>query len=77
MDKLKKIFATVLNIPEPDVVVGLSPATTSSWDSLNALILITEIENAFGLKFQFEEAMGVKNFGEVVLLLVSKGVKLK
>ncbi len=72
MSKLTKIFSAVLGVKEKDVNSKLSPKNTTSWDSLNAIILITEIENAFGVKFSFDEAMAVKDFGGVLSLVKSK-----
>jgi acyl carrier protein len=72
METLKKIFSSVLGIEPDKITPELSPANTPSWDSLNAIVLITEIEKAFRVRFDYEEAMGVKNFGDVVLLVKSK-----
>ena len=74
MSKLSSIFSAVLNVPEAKIVPELSPENTASWDSLNAIILITEIESAFNVKFTFDEAMAVKNYGDAVKLVSSKGV---
>ncbi len=76
MDALKKIFSTILGIPESMVTEKLSPANTPSWDSLNAIILVTEIEHVYGVKFSFDEAMGVKNFGDAVELVKRKSGKV-
>jgi acyl carrier protein len=73
MNTLKNIFSAVLNIPEADITDALSPETTSNWDSLNAIILLTEIEKQFNVQFTYDEAMGIKNFGEAVVLVRSKG----
>jgi acyl carrier protein len=72
MDTLKKIFSSVLGIPEDKITSALDPSNTPSWDSLNAIVLITEIEKAFKVKFSYDEAMSVKNFAEVVALVRSK-----
>lgn len=72
MDKLKKIFSAVLGVSEDAVTPELSPENTPSWDSLNAIVLITEIEKAFNVKFAYDEAMAPKNFGDVVMLVRSK-----
>jgi acyl carrier protein len=74
MSKLTNIFASVLNLEEDEVVASLSPQNTPTWDSLNAIILLTEIEKAFGVRFEYEEAMAIKNFGDVLTLVGSKGV---
>lgn len=73
MSKLTNIFSSVLGIPETDVTETLSPQTVSAWDSLNAIILLTEIESAFDTKFDYDEAMAIKNFGDVLKLVASKG----
>jgi acyl carrier protein len=76
MNKLKQIFASVLNIKIDQVVNELSPDNCAAWDSLNAIILVTEIEKGFNLKFSFDEVMGVKNFEDAVKLISSKGINL-
>lgn len=73
MSKLTKIFSSVLNIDEAKVTPELSPQNAGSWDSLNAIILITEIEKAFDIRFNYDEAMDVKNFADVARLVKSKG----
>ncbi len=73
MSTLTRIFSSVLGIPEEEVTPTLSPQTISAWDSLNAIILLTEIEKAFKTKFSYEEAMAVKNFGDVLELVASRG----
>ena len=74
MSKLTHIFSSVLGIPEERVTPDLSPANVATWDSLNAIILVTEIEAAFGVKFAFDEVMAVKGFMDVVTLMKSKGL---
>ena len=73
MSTLTKIFSAVLGVDENAVTVELSPQNTASWDSLNAIILLTEIEKAFVTRFSYEEAMAVKTFDDVVNLVSSKG----
>ncbi len=76
MDTLKKIFSSVLNVPVSSITDALSPEIAEAWDSLNAIILLTEIEKAFKVKFTFDEAMAIRNFGEAVALVRSKGIQL-
>ena len=73
MKKLTNIFTSVLGISEEEVVPSLSPQTVSAWDSLNAIILLAEIEKAFDIKFDFQEAMAIKNFEDVEKLVESRG----
>jgi acyl carrier protein len=72
MDTLKKIFSAVLGVSPDAITPELSPENTPAWDSLNAIVLITEIEKGFGIRFGYDEAMAVKNFGDAVALVRSK-----
>lgn len=74
--KLYGLFAAVLGIEESKITPKLSPANCPSWDSFNAILLISEIESAFGARFSYEEAMAVKNMGGVFALLEKKGISL-
>lgn len=76
MNKLISIFASVLNIEASKITPDLSQNNTPSWDSLNAIALITEVEKAYGVKFNYDEAMSIKNFTDMVALLKTKGVIL-
>ena len=72
MDKLKEIFASVLGVETATITGETSPENTPSWDSLNAIVLITEIEKAFKVRFELQEAMAVKNFADAAKLVKSK-----
>lgn len=72
MSKLTHVFSSVLGIDESKVTPDLSPQNEESWDSLNAIILLTEIEQAFDVKFDYDQAMSIKNFGDVLELVKSK-----
>lgn len=74
MSKLTALFANVLHINEDLVTPELSPENNPAWDSLNAILLVTEIEKAFGLKFSYDDVMAIKNFADVVSLLSARGI---
>ncbi len=76
MSKLSNIFASVLGIDEAKVTPELSPENTPSWDSLNAIVLISEIEKAFNVRFDYDEVMAVRNFGDAMRLVSEKGGKI-
>ena len=76
MENLTSIFAKVLNIDPATITPELSQENTPSWDSLNAIVLITEIEKAYGVKFAYDEAMNIKTFGDFIKLLNAKGAVL-
>lgn len=72
MVNLKQIVARVLNIKESKVTPMLSRGTTEEWDSFNHLLLISEIEKKFGIKFTISEVERVKTFKELQKLVEKK-----
>jgi acyl carrier protein len=73
MNKLKEIFASILGVSIDLITDTTSPENTASWDSLNAIVLVTEIEKAFKITFKYDEAMAVRNFADAVKLVHAKG----
>ncbi len=58
--------------------IQLTKKTTAedieNWDSITHLNLINEIENQFGISFSFEEILKMKNVGELIEIISSKGI---
>lgn len=73
MSKLTRVFSAVLGVEESAVAPEMSPQNTPAWDSLNAIILLTEVENAFAVKFDYDQAMSIKNFADVISLVRFSG----
>ncbi len=73
MSKLTHVFSAVLGVDESAVVPEMSPENTPTWDSLNSIILLTEVENAFAVKFDYDQAMSIKTFADVISLVQSSG----
>jgi acyl carrier protein len=73
METLVHIFSSILGVPADSIRDETSPQNTPQWDSLNAIVLMTEIEKAFNISFTYDEAMAVRNFGDAVKLVRSKG----
>jgi len=64
-EKLNEIFSDVF-----DEDITLTAQTTASdieeWDSLTHITLISEVEDAFGIRFAMKDVLGMKNVGEMV-----------
>ncbi|RJS74832.1 acyl carrier protein [Candidatus Bathyarchaeota archaeon] len=73
---LKEILAKVLILEENDVNDAVSRENTESWDSLAHLMLITEVESAFGVTFSDEDIIEIKTVGDLKSKLRKLGVKL-
>lgn len=76
MGKLKQILAKVLEIDSATITDETSPQNTPSWDSFNGLLLVTELEKGFDVKFTIDEVVAVKNVRDIKKALEKHGVKL-
>lgn len=65
IEKLNGVFSDVF-----DEKIIVTPQTTASdiedWDSLTHITLISEVEDAFNVKFSMKEVMGMQNVGEMI-----------
>jgi acyl carrier protein len=69
--KLKDIFKKrfpLAGIPDETT----SSADVNGWDSLNHIVLITDIESEFNVKFSLEDMLSMQSFGEILKALESK-----
>jgi len=76
MKKLKQILSKVLQINENQITDETSPDNVETWDSFNSLMLVSEIENEFNVKFTMAEMGQIKNVHDIKSLLRKYGVKL-
>jgi len=65
MSRFKKIIARILKIKTSKIDDRLSPESVKNWDSFRGLLLITEIEKVFRIKFSMEEILSIKNIGDI------------
>ena len=74
IEKLTSIFRKVFD----DETIVLSDQMTAndigSWDSLSHMLMITQVENAFSIKFSLREINKLKNVGTLIRLIESKSV---
>ena len=65
-ERLSQVFWDVFD----DDSIIISDDTTAEdvddWDSLMHITLISEIEDAFGIKFSMKDVTGMQNVGELV-----------
>jgi len=74
IEKLTTIFRKVFD----DETIVLNDQMTAndigSWDSLSHMLMITQVENAFSIKFPLREINKLKNVGALIRLIESKSV---
>ena len=76
VEKLTAIFRKVFD----DETIVLNDQMTAndigSWDSLSHMLMITQVENAFSIKFSLREINKLKNVGALIRLIESKSVNV-
>lgn len=76
MKKLKQILSDILEISEESINDDTSPENVPAWDSYNALLMVSEIENSYKAKFTMDEVMQVRRVKDIKELLKKHGIKL-
>jgi len=75
--RLKAILSSVLEISEDEIIGETSPDTVESWDSFNGLMLVSELESKFNVKFTMDEVASVKCVNDIKNSLIKHGVIIK
>lgn len=72
--KLKGILADVLLIDKKMISDDLSRKKVEEWDSMAHLMLVSEIEAAFGVAISDDDIMEIQTVGDIKKLLKKLGV---
>jgi acyl carrier protein len=70
--KLELIFRRVLSNDSLGITKELKAGDVDRWDSLTHMLLISEIENEFAIKFKLKELNKMSNVGDMVSIIISK-----
>ena len=73
LSKVNDVFHDVFDDDSIVVVESTTADDVEDWDSLMHITLISEIESAFGMKFQMKDVVGMQNVGEM-LDIIEKAV---
>lgn len=76
LKKLHMILSKVLGVKDNAITDKMSPDTVDSWDSYNALMLVSELETGFSVHFTIDEVVAVKNVGDIKAALKKYGVEI-
>jgi len=68
-EKLYSLLSNILEIEVSDINEETSPSNTESWDSFNALVMVTELEETFEVSFTMDEVQSVKNVNDIIEIL--------
>lgn len=72
ISRLTMIFRKVFNNESLTLTDSMTANDVDQWDSLSHMILITDIENAFSIKFRLKELNKMKNVGDMTDMIMSK-----
>lgn len=72
LSKLTEIFRKVFNNDSLILKNELTANDVDHWDSLSHMMLITEIENKFLIKFKLKELNKMRNVGDMIDIIISK-----
>jgi len=76
LEKFNKLLVEILEISGTDIKDELSPDDVKTWDSFNGLLIASELESLFGLKFTIEDVSGVRNVGDMKHVLRKYDIKI-
>lgn len=72
VNKLTAIFRKVFNNDSLILINELTANDVDQWDSLSHMILITEIESVFSIKFRLKDLNKMRNVGDMIDIITSK-----
>jgi acyl carrier protein len=72
LNDLQRIFQIVLKKSDLVITPDLTAADVPEWDSLNHLLLITEVEKHFQIKFKLKELISMECVGDMIDLVKMK-----
>lgn len=72
LEILNGIFRKILKRDDITLSEGTTAHDVDGWDSLTNMVLLTEIENKFGIRFSFREIVKLKNVGDLCLTIQNK-----
>lgn len=70
--RLNKVFCKVFNDDNMVINEKTSAKDIEKWDSLTHLTLISDIEEAFGIKFKLNELIAMKTVGDYIKTIQAK-----
>ena len=73
IEKVITVFSKIFKLPESEINESVSRDNTVEWDSLNHLILLTQIEKEFKIKFTASDTIKIKSFKDIINILKEKG----
>ena len=74
MKTLNAILSGILGISEAEINDDTSPDAVEGWDSFNGLMIVSELESNFNIKFTTNEVVSVRRVSDIKQALKRHGV---
>jgi len=71
-DKLETSFRKVFNNDSLAIERSMTANDIEKWDSLTHMLLISEIEDSFEIRFKLKELNKMKNVGDMIDMIITK-----
>jgi acyl carrier protein len=72
-EKIRELFATLLQVRPSEIHDGTDPASIARWDSMQHMILVSGFEEEFGVDVDPEEAVDMyKDFATFKRVVLQK-----
>ena len=71
--RLNEVFREVFDDDSITVDENTTAADIEDWDSLNHITLIDAVESEFKIRFTMGEVSGMKNVGEMAMIIKERG----
>ena len=72
LEKLQLVFSQVFEKQDIKINPNSSPENISGWNSLNHVLLISEIEKVFGIQFTLDEMIEIYNVSDIIAFIEKK-----
>ena len=77
LDKIEAIVATSLNHHDFTMSEATKPDEITGWDSMANAMILTAIEQEFGIKFKFADMLAWKTVGQLADIVRLKTERMK
>jgi len=65
LSKVQEVFRKTFDKPDLIITESMSPHDLKKWDSLNHVILISEVEKAFNIRFDLQDMLESRDVGTI------------
>lgn len=76
MEKFNTIIVQIFDLPASDIKDSLTPKDIPSWDSMNYLLFISEVEKQFNVSFDMDEVLNASSLGDIKKALQKRGISI-